>query len=673
MKVKNIAFSGFMAAILMAVSGVAGATTTTVNLVSKKYVDDALALKQGALTAGEGIEIKNNVIKSVVDTTGFVKNGELPDFATFVKDEDLQNVKKALQDEIAAKQVAGDYATVKQLEDLQVVVEGLQAGGVDNVAIEGLRASVDSIIENYAKKSELNAVELRLQNAINAIIIPSLDGYVKLTDLAAVATTGSYNSLKDTPTIPEKISQLQNDSDFVTSADISGMETDIAGIKAAGYQTAGQVETAIDSATAGLATKDDLAGKQDKLTAGQNITISGNVISADVDLTDYATKAELPSTDGLVDTAALAEVQEALQAAIEAKLESDDLLEINAAIELLKTNKADASVVEGLKASLKTISDDYAKKSELDAVELRLQNAINAIDIPSLDAYATKQFVADNYVTLESAKTFATKAELPSIDGLATKAELQDKQDKLTPGANISISEDNTISANVDLTDYAKTEQLSDLVTSDQLSALRTALETEIEKKQASGDYATAAGLKTVSDSLAELTGKVYTKAEVDQKIAEAATGGSIDLSGYATVEQLSALDSKYQAKGDYLTAASELNGANIAAGTVAKAALAEGVQASLDKADAAVVTVVPGGANGTLAVNGVDVAVKGLGSAAYSSADKYIANPTKPTTIGDYMLVATCTTETCSYSWKTVSSSGSSGDGFDWGDDGGW
>ena len=94
MKVKNIAFSGFMAAILMAVSGVAGATTATVNLVSKKYVDDALALKQGALTPGEGIEIKNNVIKSVVDTTGFVKNGELPDFATFVKDEDLQNVKK---------------------------------------------------------------------------------------------------------------------------------------------------------------------------------------------------------------------------------------------------------------------------------------------------------------------------------------------------------------------------------------------------------------------------------------------------------------------------------------------------------------------------------------------------------------------------------------------------
>ena len=147
----------------------------------------------------------------------------------------------------------------------------------------------------------------------------------------------------------------------------------------------------------------------------------------DAILANYATRAELPSIDGLVDAAALTEVQEALQAAIDAKLESDDLLDINAAIELLKTNKADASVVERLKASLKTISDDYAKKSELDAVELRLQNAINAIDIPSLDAYATKQFVADNYVTLESAKTFALSADVQGIvSALAEKALVSD-------------------------------------------------------------------------------------------------------------------------------------------------------------------------------------------------------------------------------------------------------
>ncbi len=38
--------------------------------------------------------------------------------------------------------------------------------------------------------------------------------------LAAVATSGSYNSLTDTPTIPTSTSQLTNNSGFITSADV---------------------------------------------------------------------------------------------------------------------------------------------------------------------------------------------------------------------------------------------------------------------------------------------------------------------------------------------------------------------------------------------------------------------------------------------------------------------
>ena len=59
---------------------------------------------------------------------------------------------------------------------------------------------------------------------------------------ATVATSGSYNDLSDKPTIPTTTSQLTNDSGFVTST--------------------------------------ELATKQDKLIAGTNITIEGNVISA---------------------------------------------------------------------------------------------------------------------------------------------------------------------------------------------------------------------------------------------------------------------------------------------------------------------------------------------------------------------------------------------------------
>ena len=65
---------------------------------------------------------------------------------------------------------------------------------------------------------------------------------------------------------------------------------------------------------------------------------------------------------------------------------------------------------------------------------------------------------------------------------------------------------------------------------------------------------------------------------------------------------------------------------ATITDGTITKAKLAQGVQDSLDAADSAVQSVVEGSTNGTIAVDGTDVAVHGLGSAAYTASTAYDA-----------------------------------------------
>lgn len=69
---------------------------------------------------------------------------------------------------------------------------------------------------------------------------------------------------------------------------------------------------------------------------------------------------------------------------------------------------------------------------------------------------------------------------------------------------------------------------------------------------------------------------------------------------------------------------------AKIADGNVTKAKLASGVQASLDLADSAVQSVTESdattGTNGTITVDGTEVAVKGLGTAAYTAATAYDA-----------------------------------------------
>lgn len=65
---------------------------------------------------------------------------------------------------------------------------------------------------------------------------------------------------------------------------------------------------------------------------------------------------------------------------------------------------------------------------------------------------------------------------------------------------------------------------------------------------------------------------------------------------------------------------------ASITDGTITKAKLASAVQSSLDAADSAVQSVVEGSTNGTIAVDGTDVAVHGLGSAAYTASTAYDA-----------------------------------------------
>ena len=74
---------------------------------------------------------------------------------------------------------------------------------------------------------------------------------------------------------------------------------------------------------------------------------------------------------------------------------------------------------------------------------------------------------------------------------------------------------------------------------------------------------------------------------------------------------------------------------ATITDGTVTKAKLATAVQASLDLADSAVQTVTEGSANGTVAVDGTDVPVHGLGSAAYQPTTAFDASGAAAAVLG--------------------------------------
>lgn len=91
--------------------------------------------------------------------------------------------------------------------------------------------------------------------------------------------SGSYNDLTNKPTIPTATSELTNDSNFVTTATTTPINNAL---------TAHTANTTIHVTQA---EKDAWNAKQDALTAGTNIAINNNVISAD--LSNYFTKSEV--------------------------------------------------------------------------------------------------------------------------------------------------------------------------------------------------------------------------------------------------------------------------------------------------------------------------------------------------------------------------------------------
>ncbi len=710
MKVKNIAFSGFAAMIFAGLCGAADAAS--VNLASKSYVDTQLETKADLIDL-ESLEttVGQKATQESLEIVATQVNANTTDIAAlkaagYVSDADLENLQKTLQAAIDEKQDAGDYAVASELETLKTAVETLQQGGtVDKTVVENLQTTVNTISADYAKKTELTAAEERLQAAIDAIKIPDVSNLVTSqqlddlrtaleTEIAKKQNSGDYATAEALKTVSDSLGTLKNDvytraevdqmiADAVAGGEINldgyakqvdlesltalvnGNTAEINALKGAGYQTSSDVQGAITTAIADLATDQELTNLQNTLTglinakqdAGEYLvaadlttlndaitalqtgkadastvatiqeTISklGDTYATDADLkaaidainipslegyvksselaavatsgsyNDLDDKPTIPSIEGLATEDALNNLQTTLQAAIDDKqakgdyLTAESLTTLNDAITALQTGKADKSTVETIQTTINNLGNTYATKSDMTTADAELRAAIEAIEIPSLAEYAK---------TADVDAKLALKADATALTGL---------------------------------------------VTSTQLSELRTALETEIAKKQDSGDYATAEALKTVSDSLATLTGDVYTKAQVDAKIAEAVSGGEIDLSGYAKTSALDALTLLVNGNTAEITA---LKNAGYQTSTQVSEAIttATATLATKDELNAKQDTLTAG--------TGITITDNTISADVDTSS--FMANPTNPG-MGSYLLYASCTNKKCNYSLKNV------------------
>lgn len=415
-------------------------TTDLANYVTSDTLNDYVTNQQ--------LEAKEYATTGLVDSVSTTIVNSLTGYA---ETSDLEAVSGELNNAISARALETDLQIVSTAVDLKADASALN----DYAPTSSLTAyQLKSDVIEYTAGSglALSDNEFRL-----TATIPSIDGlaseqYVdqKTENMATTGyVTGYCSAFITEADIPStditKVSQLENDSQFITLASVDSAIDDLSAVISTNYATTGQIPD-----TSNLATKTELSqtstaiinlipevsGKAD-LSAVEAVDAKfANYSTSEQIAATYATKNEIPSltayaTTGYVDSAV--------------------------------SGKADLSALNVL-----------ATKSEVQAVDDKFANYTTTTDIAS--TYATKneipvvtafitsgdaktQIEAYNYVTETALGTtledYALKSELPSIEGLATEADLQ----------IVSSALDNYVTTDTLTTGYDTSSEVDDKIT----------------------------------------------------------------------------------------------------------------------------------------------------------------------------------------------------------------
>ena len=236
--------------------------------IPSEYVTETELDNKGYLT--EHQDISGKADKSYVDTELAKKSdkththsyNDLSDKPTIPSIDGLAT-KKELTDGLATKsdtththdqyltehQDLSNYALKTELPTVPTKVSQLQND----------KGYITEIPSEYITETELSAKGYLTEHQ-------DISGKANISDLSTVATSGSYNDLTNKPTIPNKTSQLQNDSGYLTSIPNEYVTDEELNVK--GYLTSIPSEyiTETELNSKGYLTQhQDISGKVDKV------------------------------------------------------------------------------------------------------------------------------------------------------------------------------------------------------------------------------------------------------------------------------------------------------------------------------------------------------------------------------------------------------------------------
>ena len=302
----------------------------------------------------------------------------------------------ALKTEIPTKvsQLSND-SNYQTAEDVNLATEGLATKSEVNSKQDTLVSGTN--IKTINGNSLLGSGNIEIQGGSTIAVDDSLST-TSTNPVQNKIITEALNGKASQSDIPTKVSELTNDSDFQTASQVA---TAISGINVptkvsqldndSDFQTGTQVSNSIATATSGLATKAELAGKQDK--------------------GDYATTAQL---NGKQDTL----------------VSGTNIKTVNGNSLLGEGNILIKSV--DVDSALSTTSENPVQNKVI-------TNKVNTIEQSITDLSDTMPTKVSD---LDNDSGYITNAALTD---LATKEEVSAKQDTLVSGTNIKTINGNSI------------------------------------------------------------------------------------------------------------------------------------------------------------------------------------------------------------------------------------
>lgn len=458
------------------------------------------------------------------------------------------------------------YVSLAKLAKYDELLKAKMAAD-DAKVLKDAKDYADSLKDNYEASGTVATAKQELQDNIDALA----NGAVAQNTAAIAKLNGDANTTGS-------VAKAVADAKALVDADVDAVEavanqnaTDIGTMK--GQIAALEAGTYDDTAVRGL-----IAGNTEAIgTLGQTHATDKKALEDAIAL--KANQTALEAVSAVADAAA---TKTALEA--EVKTRGEEITRVEGLV-TAEAQRA-AGVEDGLKGRIETMEAFWAA-AKADGDEGNVIDTLKEI----------QEYIAGD-------ETGASEM-LASIQQNAKAIEDMDKAYKAA---------DATLQQNID-----KKADASDLEALDgRVGDLETA----------SATHATKTEVQNVSDALTqyqEAHANDYTNTQIDEKVKAVADDVAALGDTYATDAELAqAIEGEVtRANGAYAAKGLETTVANHASDAVVHITADERVlwNAALQASD-----IVTGTANGTIAVKGTDVAVKGLGSAAYTNSDAYDA-----------------------------------------------